>query len=376
MRCQTCRLHQRNCCHVQILQDILNDEAHLLSLGIKEAMKEGSVYPDTVKEAVSTEPVLFHIPLPDRVRYGTAVPNLHKEKDGVFLLYPTPKEQCDCGRPLSLTPQKDTHLYTRCHVYKVKGHQLTCTMCPKTHNYDGGCDFILNMGTYMVHHEVLRDYVYHFLNSSTTMYNFLEVYNTHLRDAGTQDSLQMSYRKLRDAVIAFLQLLSADFSWGFKCPICQDNFNEVVMDGTSLGYQQRYGLKERLVPGQTVMNSGSSHRTRTLIPEPDLRKLLQRYSADGLLPGEHREMMSQSAKSAPFLLPLLQKLALTSPTHANRGLYTTDTCKKEASDCRKTAGRHPNLIPGIFTLFCTHGPKTVIYDNACQLLLAKGPRFF
>ena len=59
-------------------------------------------------------------------------------------------------------------LYMECNYNLFvfsKGHQLTCTMCPKTHNYDGGCDFILNMGTYMVHHEVLRDYVYHFLNS-------------------------------------------------------------------------------------------------------------------------------------------------------------------------------------------------------------------
>ena len=43
------------------------------------------------------------------------------------------------------------------------------------------------------------------------------------------------------------------------------------------------------------------------------------------------------------------------PPVRDRGSYSTDRCKKEASDCRKTAGRHPNLIPGIFTMFCTHG---------------------
>ncbi|XP_062341606.1 uncharacterized protein LOC134039632 [Osmerus eperlanus] len=95
------------------------------------------------------------------------------------------------------------------------------------------------------------------------------------------------------------------------------------------------------------------------------------------------------------------------PPVRDRGTYTTDRCKKEASDCRKTAGRHPNLIPGIFTLFCTHGvclgfsimeqvesvnvpftilctrfrqyPKIVIYDNACQLqtyCLRRDPGFF
>lgn len=31
--------------------------------------------------------------------------------------------------------------------------------------YDGGQDAILNMGTYLVSHEVLRDYMYHYMQS-------------------------------------------------------------------------------------------------------------------------------------------------------------------------------------------------------------------
>ena len=71
------------------------------------------------------------------------------------------------------------------------------------------------------------------------------------------------------------------------------------------------------------------------------------------------------------------------------------TAKQAPDDCRKYASHHPNLTPGIFTIFCTHRicygyqvmdshkcphhpfeifrsrfpapPKTIIYDNACKL---------
>ena len=77
--------------------------------------------------------------------------------------------------------------------------------------------------------------------------------------------------------------------------------------------------------------------------------------------------------------------------------YASDktTSKRASDDCRKYASHHPNLTPGIFTIFCSHGicyryqvmdshesprhpfkifrsrfpapPKTIIYDNACKL---------
>ena len=89
--------------------------------------------------------------------------------------------------------------------------------------------------------------------------------------------------------------------------------------------------------------------------------------------------------------------------------YVADkTAAKQASDdCRKYASHHPNLTPGIFTVFYSHGvcygfqvmdsyesprhpfeifrsrfpvaPKTIIYDNACKLhqyCLNREPAFF
>ena len=89
--------------------------------------------------------------------------------------------------------------------------------------------------------------------------------------------------------------------------------------------------------------------------------------------------------------------------------YVSDkTAAKRASDeCRKYASHHPNLTPGIFTIFCSHGlcygyqvmdshesprhpfeifrsrfpapPKTIIYVNVCKLhqyCLNREPAFF
>ena len=37
-----------------------------------------------------------------------------------------------------------------------------CTSCDKFYTYDGNDDGILNMGRFVVGHDVLRDYMYHF----------------------------------------------------------------------------------------------------------------------------------------------------------------------------------------------------------------------
>ncbi|MGH0141149.1 UNVERIFIED_CONTAM: hypothetical protein FKN15_055906 [Acipenser sinensis] len=51
---------------------------------------------------------------------------------------------------------------------------------------------------------------------------------------------QMSYRKFRWAWHTYINLLDLPPDKGFLCPICKNELSEVVMDGTSLGYHQRY----------------------------------------------------------------------------------------------------------------------------------------
>ena len=82
------------------------------------------------------------------------------------------------------------------------------------------------------------------------------------------------------------------------------------------------------------------------------------------------------------------------PILRGRGVYQAYSTKN-AAVCSKATSRHPTLLPGLFTLFCQHGvcggfsvmgsceslnnpftifktrfetvPKTIIYDNACNL---------
>jgi hypothetical protein len=54
------------------------------------------------------------------------------------------------------------------------------------------------------------------------------------------------------------------------------------------------------------------------------------------------------------------------PVVRSRGLYVADTARK-AKICTKRGSSHPTLLPGIFTLFCSHGMvqyNTVIYTTS------------
>ncbi|KAK3608593.1 hypothetical protein CHS0354_042584 [Potamilus streckersoni] len=95
------------------------------------------------------------------------------------------------------------------------------------------------------------------------------------------------------------------------------------------------------------------------------------------------------------------------PEVCRMGKYQLDGKKENVPFCSKKHGRHPTLLPGIFTVFCQHGvcyeyqimksmespnipftflrtkfkvaPEAVIYDNACNLhayCLNIDPAFF
>lgn len=131
------------------------------------------------------------------------------------------------------------------------------------------------------------------------------------------------------------------------------------------------------------------------------------------------EMMSRS--SAPFknevpptvhnVLPMEDEVRSLSyfsalPRIRHRRAYEADQATK-VKVCTKKATGHPTLLPGVFTLFCQHGvcygfqtmrirespntaftvlferfesaPKTIVYDNSCNLhnyCLNREPNFF
>ncbi|KAJ8349082.1 hypothetical protein SKAU_G00276710 [Synaphobranchus kaupii] len=114
------------------------------------------------------------------------------------------------------------------------------------------------MGTYLVHHDIMRDYMFHFLYSGTSMYNFHNSWMEILTDCGTLDTLP--YKRFRWAWHAYLNLLDIPAAEGFYCPKCRDNPRSIVMDGTTLGYHQRYSAKHSTEVAQ--QQDGPSHRGR------------------------------------------------------------------------------------------------------------------
>ncbi|KAL2092706.1 hypothetical protein ACEWY4_012504 [Coilia grayii] len=105
------------------------------------------------------------------------------------------------------------------------------------------------------------------------MYNFTEVYNAHLADGAIPECLHLSYRRFRDAVLCFMELLQLDLAEGYSCPVCQDNYN---------------------------------HSERVLVSHAPLRKLLVTLSTNAVTPAEAAEMVKLAQQHSPFLLPLLR----------------------------------------------------------------------
>lgn len=130
--------------------------------------------------------------------------------------------------------------------------------------------------------------------------------------------------------------------------------------------------------------------------------IIQRMSAPSTVPlplSNHYLPVQENSLSFFPSLPLL----------VGDANYASDktTVKRASDDCRKYASHHPNLTPGIFTIYCSHRicygyqvmdshesprhpfeifrsrflapPKTIIYDNACKLhqyCLNREPAFF
>ncbi|KAJ8349083.1 hypothetical protein SKAU_G00276720 [Synaphobranchus kaupii] len=104
--------------------------------------------------------------------------------------------------------------------------------------------------------------------------------------------------------------------------------------------------------------------------QPLLMELLRVAKAAFDVP-EQVEGDGEMREDSSFFFPML-------PVRRDRGRYEMDQ-KAEQSSCKKYAPRHHALIPGLFTMFCSHGPEMVFYDNCCRLhayCLNRDPVFF
>ncbi|KAJ8365440.1 hypothetical protein SKAU_G00142710 [Synaphobranchus kaupii] len=143
----------------------------------------------------------------------------------VTQLFPVRNRACECGASFAKQPvaSGQVRLYSQSETRSCQTHHYACSNPAGLGRleFDGFEKFLINMGTYLVHHDITRDYMFHFLYSGTSMYNFHNSWMEILTDCGTTDTLP--YKKFRWAWHAYLNLLDIPAAEGFYCAQCRDN---------------------------------------------------------------------------------------------------------------------------------------------------------
>eukprot|EP00111_Clytia_hemisphaerica_P009034 TCONS_00026469-protein len=152
------------------------------------------------------------------------------------------------------------------------------------------------MGKLLVHHSLLRDYMYHFLHSnSCTLNGFYEIMAREHKDAGdTYFSERFRYNDLRSSWYAFLKLLSISFEDGAECDKCGKIPETIVCDATSMGYQRKYltvGLSDS--GKQFVHRRYSKHEDRIAISERPIRKQMKKWVEGKLTQFQSNKLLLQ-----------------------------------------------------------------------------------
>eukprot|EP00112_Aurelia_sp_Birch-Aquarium-sp1_P011847 Seg249.10 transcript_id=Seg249.10/GoldUCD/mRNA.D3Y31 product="hypothetical protein" protein_id=Seg249.10/GoldUCD/D3Y31 len=154
-------------------------------------------------------------------------------------------------------------------------------MCQRVVRYDGGREGILNMGNFMVGHDVLRDYMYHFLlGNSCTLHGYYSIWSAHQMDNDNEDFCKrLKYNHWRMSWYGYMSLLNIDFGAGWQtCLECGDSPDAIVCDGTSLGSRRnmlKHSVEDPARPGTTWQRT-SLFKDRIAIAKKDTRRLLEK----------------------------------------------------------------------------------------------------
>ena len=80
---------------------------------------------------------------------------------------------------------------------------------------------------------------------------------------------------------AYLRTISIDYKSAFTCPTSKDNPEIIILDGITMGtIREIYDVFSGIDPNQYIPLVPLA--TRTLIAEPEVRKLLAEFSYNGL----------------------------------------------------------------------------------------------
>ncbi|XP_033731140.1 uncharacterized protein LOC117320740 [Pecten maximus] len=240
-------------------------------------------------------------------------------EDGIFQLFPFENDTRNC----CTNPFEDTFelqektkipFFNKYEVYDVSVYCRTCS-CGNIQMFDGGELSVLNMKSFLIHHSLLRDYMWHFLFSRCTLYSYFNVWLEEMSDMGI-DLIDkgMSYVKFRHSWYAFLDLLDIQYQEGFECNTCGSSPNVIICDATSLAFRKSFvtwqSITQSYNDGNSSLIEGSRHKDRIVVNKKKFRVLLKTF-CDGTetLDENQFEAMAKGVISCfPAVEPLLQTL--------------------------------------------------------------------
>ncbi|XP_066928489.1 uncharacterized protein [Clytia hemisphaerica] len=263
------------CCHCNMMREKRKEENPSEIVADFLLDPPTSVTSVPYKETVSWRKISFDVPNPDTCNPTKFL----KQQEGRYICEDSINCRY-CGHEVSPLMWEEKILVCKNYSLECKVTTMKCTSCNACLPYDGLDQGILNMEKFLIHHNVMRDYMLHFLHgNSCTIHGYYQVLQTLQAGSGNSSFNKfVSYNNFRCAWYGFLKLLDISLSDNAKCNICGSAPDTVVCDATSLGHQRKF-LSLALTDDDDLLSYPrfSHFKHRIAIAEPEIRKSLKRW---------------------------------------------------------------------------------------------------
>ncbi|XP_069109578.1 uncharacterized protein [Argopecten irradians] len=307
LECLVCEW--KECCHIKKLRNMLSDDSSdvpdVIDRLIIDMLESQGIQPEHNLKCLSSTKIPFN--------RSTPFPCLADP-----LSFSSLVEEClTCG---TATDENTTsiHLFTCKRVIDCTVTSRTCRTCGQQYFYDGWSDGVLNMGNFLVHHEVLREYMYLYVYGRCTLHAFHQTWlKIQMEEGNGELSKTFLYRHFRLSWYNFVDLLDIDINSGFSCSECGPTPEMVLFDATTLGhrkiYQNWYSFKMKYLERRNV---GSSHKDRIFIPDKTTRDLLQSFLSTKETTEDFSTLKERLKIHSPELLPFIHYCEATGTDHS------------------------------------------------------------
>eukprot|EP00794_Sanderia_malayensis_P013299 gene13299-14672_t len=392
--CTRCTFGKHTCRHINMLNAELDGEQAAIPDCLVDFVQQSEILQNQhrklyTKKALSTAKIsLVTQPLQKSVHEGTL---LHAAKDGVdgsLLLIPDfDDEECNiCGTnyDFNFLWKCGVKLVTRSCVRLVHVPERKCPNCKHVQNFYGSARGLLNMGEFVIGHDVLKDYMFRFLTGNSFENRTLvpeKKIRDLLKEYATMGMDKQSLSTLRSDLASenvSLGVLADFLSW------CEDSYETwhsipTAVRDMVLCFATTSPICGYFPPSRDVFAHISSvAASKTAIGDNmDAMLHIQKYTpiiVDALtaihsctLPQAWYELFKFCQEKAEASLRQKEhelKRTVTKfnklsyfpnwPVKCLRGKYAQDKSGKSRGQCKKTSDKHA-LMPGLFTVYCEHG---------------------